>query len=151
MNIRPATAADVPAMMALERQAATAAHWSAADYARLFAPGAERVALVLEEEVVEGFVVARGVETEWEIENIAVAGPAQRRGLGTHLLVELLDRLRRAGARNVYLEVRESNRAARALYEKWAFVESGRRKCYYHQPDEDAVLYRFTFPSIPEK
>ena len=139
-------------MMALERQAETAAHWSVADYARLFAPGPQTVALVLEEEeVVEGFAVARGVGTEWELENIAVAGPAQRRGLGTHLLVELLERARQAGARNVFLEVRESNLAARSLYQKWAFVESGRRKTYYRDPDEDAVLYRFTFPLITEK
>jgi len=150
MTIRPATAADVAAMMALEHQAATAAHWSAADYARIFAAGSQYVALVLEEQEVEGFVVARGVGTEWEIENIAVAGAAQRHGLGTHLLVELLERLRQAGARNVFLEVRESNRPARALYEKWAFVESGRRKAYYRDPDEDAVLYRFVVPLISE-
>jgi len=151
VNIRPATAADVAAMMALERHAVTAAHWGESDYRRLFPPAGDRLALVLEEEEVEGFIVARGVGAEWEIENIAVAGPARRRGLGAHLLVELLDQARAAGARNIFLEVRESNRAARALYEKWAFVESGRRKCYYHQPDEDAVLYRFTFPVIPEK
>ena len=152
MLIRPATAADVPAMMALERRAVTAAHWSESDYRRLFPPFGDRLALVLEEEeLVEGFIVARGVGTEWEIENIAVAGPARRRGLGAHLLVELLDQARAAGARNIFLEVRESNRAARALYEKWAFVESGRRKCYYHQPDEDAILYRFTFPLTSEK
>lgn len=151
MNIRAATAADVPAMMALERHAVTAAHWSEADYARLFATGSQYVALVLEEQEVEGFVVAHGMGTEWEIENIAVAGPARRRGLGTRLLAELLDRARQAGARTVFLEVRESNRAARSLYEKWAFVESGRRRSYYRDPDEDAVLYRFTFSATPEK
>ena len=138
-------------MMALERQAATAAHWTVADYARLFAVGLQSIALVLEEQEVEGFVVARGMGTEWELENIAVADSARRRGLGAHLLVELLEQARQAGARNMLLEVRESNRAARSLYEKWAFVESGRRKAYYRQPDEDAVLYRFTFPLITEK
>jgi ribosomal-protein-alanine N-acetyltransferase len=91
------------------------------------------------------------VGTEWEIENIAVAGPARRRGLGTRLLAELLKRVHKAGAHNVFLEVRESNRAARELYQEWAFVESGRRKAYYHAPDEDAVLYRFSFPQHPKK
>lgn len=151
VNIRPATVADIPAMMALERHAVTAAHWSQADYQRLFAPVADRVALVLEEAEVEGFIVARGMRTEWEIENIAVAGPARRRGLGTRLLAELLERALKAGAHNVFLEVRESNRAARELYQKWAFVESGRRKGYYRDPDEDAVLYRFSFPQRPKK
>jgi len=138
-------------MMALERHAVTAAHWSVADYARLFAAGSQYLALVLEDPEVEGFVVARGIGAEWELENIAVAGPARRRGRGARLLAELLDRARQAGARHVFLEVRESNRAARSLYEKWAFVESGRRKAYYRNPDEDAVLYRFTFSTIPQK
>ncbi len=151
MNIRPATVADIPALMALERHAVTAAHWSEAEYQRLFDPAAGRIALVLEEAQVEGFIVARGVGTEWEIENIAVAGPARRRGLGARLLGAMLERVHEAGARNIFLEVRESNRAARALYGKWAFVESGRRKCYYHAPDEDAVLYRFSLPPHPKK
>ena len=44
------------------------------------------------------------------------------------------------GAAAVFLEVRESNQAARALYEKWAFLESGRRPRYYKDPEEDAIL-----------
>lgn len=147
MNIRAATAADVPAMLELERRAATAAHWKEEDYRRLFQPGGGRVALVLAEEGrLLGFVVGRDLGEEWEIENVAVAGRARRRGLGTRLVGELLDRARARGARSVFLEVRESNRAARALYEKWAFVESGRRKSYYHEPEEDAVVYRLGFP-----
>ncbi len=85
--------------------------------------------------------MARAVDREWEIENIAVAGAARRRGLGTRLLGEFLDLVRKQGADAVFLEVRESNRAARTLYEKWAFVESGYRQKYYHHPDENAVLY----------
>ena len=84
-------------------------------------------------------------DREWEIENIAVAGPARRRGLGTRLLGELLDLARGRGADAVFLEVRESNHAARALYEKWAFLESGRRRGYYKDPEEDAILYRLGF------
>lgn len=146
MNIRLALPGDVPALVELERRAATAAHWTEQDYQRLFEPGGRRVALVLAEEgKVSGFVVGRDLGEEWEIENVAVAGPARRRGLGTRLVGELLDHARARGARSVYLEVRESNRAARALYEKWAFAESGRRKAYYHQPDEDALVYRLTF------
>ena len=147
MTIRPATPADIPHLIALERHAATAAHWTEADYQRLFAAeGPERLALVLEEAEIVAFIVARGVGAEWEIENVAVAGPARRRGLGTRLLGELLNRLRARRVESVFLEVRESNRAARALYEKWAFVESGRRAGYYRDPVETAVQYRLTFP-----
>ncbi len=149
-SIRAATSTDLPAMMALERHAATAAHWSAEQYEELFnvsSPG--RIALIIQDEKqekqVQGFVVARPVGQEWEIENIAIAGPARRRGLGTRLLGELLDLARARRAESVFLEVRESNRAARALYEKWSFTESGRRKKYYQHPEEDAVLYRLAF------
>jgi ribosomal-protein-alanine acetyltransferase len=134
-------------MMALEKHAATAAHWSVEQYEALFrasTPG--RVALLIQEEAcVQGFVIARAVGEEWEIENMAIAGPARRRGLGTRLLGELLDLARAKGAESVFLEVRESNRAARALYEKWSFLESGYRKQYYKDPEEDAILYRLGF------
>jgi len=145
--IRPATVADLPAMMALEKRAATAAHWSPEQYQALFrASDPGRVALILwEESDLLGFVIARVVGEEWEIENIAVGGPARRRGLGTRLLGELLDLARAEDAAAVFLEVRESNHAARALYEKWAFRESGRRPGYYKGPAEDAILYRLDF------
>jgi ribosomal-protein-alanine N-acetyltransferase len=147
LSIRPATTADLPAMMVLEKHAATAAHWSTEQYEALFrASDSGRVALIMQEEsALQGFVIARVVGEEWEIENIAVAGPARRRGLGTRLLGELLDLARARGAAAVFLEVRESNPAARALYEKWAFLESGRRPRYYKDPEEDAILYRLDF------
>lgn len=147
MNIRLVSTTDIPHLIALERHAATAAHWTQGDYERIFAADApERLALVLEEAEVVAFIVARGVGDEWEIENVAVAGPARRRGLGTRLLGELLKQLRGRGVSSVFLEVRESNSAARMLYEKWAFVESGRRAAYYREPAEDAIQYRLTFP-----
>lgn len=147
LSIRSAASADLPAMMLLEKHAATAAHWTAQQYEALFRRHSpERRALIIEDESgLQGFVIARVVDREWEIENIAVAGPARRRGLGTRLLGELLDQARGRGADAVFLEVRESNRAARALYEKWAFLESGRRPGYYNDPEEDALLYRLGF------
>lgn len=147
LSIRSAASADLPAMMSLEKHPATAAHWTAQQYEALFrGHSPERRALIIEDESgLQGFVIARVVDREWEIENIAVAGPARRRGLGTRLLGELLDQARGRGADAVFLEVRESNRAARALYEKWAFLESGRRPGYYKDPEEDALLYRLGF------
>jgi len=147
LSIRSAASADLPAMMSLEKHAVSAAHWTAQQYEALFGgQGPERIALIIEDEPgLAGFVIARVMDREWEIENIAVAGPARRRGLGTRLLGELLDQARSRGADAVFLEVRESNRAARALYEKWAFLESGRRRGYYKDLEEDAILYRLGF------
>jgi [ribosomal protein S18]-alanine N-acetyltransferase len=144
--IREAARADIPAMMAIASHAATAAQWPREQYEQLFVPHAvERVALVLEEGALLAFLIARGSGEEWELENIAVSGPARRRGLGSRLLGEFIDRIRGQGARSVFLEVRESNHAARTLYEKWAFTEAGRRQNYYRDPAEDAVVYRLLF------
>ncbi len=145
MLIRPATAADIPAMMTLEKHAATAAHWSREQYETAFESDVREVLVLEEGSAVQGFLVGRRVDAEWEIENVAIAGPARRRGLGARLVGEFLTLVRSRGAQSVYLEVRESNQAARRLYEKWVFMESGRRKRYYRDPEEDAILYRLDF------
>jgi ribosomal-protein-alanine N-acetyltransferase len=147
MHVRPATLADVPVMMRLAQHSATAAQWSLEQYDRVFqSETPRRLALVIEEPAgVQGFLIAKGIAAEWELENIAIASPARRRGLGTRLLGEFLDHVRAQCASTVFLEVRESNRAARSLYEKWAFEETGRRFRYYQNPDEDAIVYRLDF------
>jgi ribosomal-protein-alanine acetyltransferase len=131
-------------VVAIEQHDTTAAHWSAEQYRAAFSgEGPSRGALIVEREAgVLGFVVGRVLDDEWEIENIVVAESARRRGLGARLLGEFLSLARERGARSVFLEVRESNLAARTLYEKWAFVKIGRRKRYYRDPSEDAILYR---------
>lgn len=147
MQVRPATPADIPALLALERSAPTAAHWTDADYTQLFAEGTKHVTIVIGDDYVQGFIVARDLGPEWEIENIVIAASAQRRGLGTRVVQELLDRAQTQGAQAVFLEVRESNWAARGLYSKLGFVASGRRKSYYGNPEEDALLYKKLFPA----
>jgi ribosomal-protein-alanine N-acetyltransferase len=147
MNIRSATLDDVSNLMTLEKHAVTAAHWSTEQYHAIFSSNQTRIALVLEDaNTIQGFLIARVVGSEWEIENIAIAGPARRRGLGTRLLGEFLDTARSRSATAVLLEVRESNTAARRLYGKWAFIASGRRANYYRDPAEAAVTYRLDFP-----
>jgi [ribosomal protein S18]-alanine N-acetyltransferase len=145
IKVRPAIADDVPIMMEIAKHSLTAAQWSPTQYEQMFSSG--RVVLVIEENgSVMGFIVGRCLGSEWEIENVAVRGAARRRGLGSHLLGEFLHYVRSSGGHEVFLEVRESNRAARALYEKWAFLEAGRRKSYYQNPQEDALILKFYFP-----
>jgi ribosomal-protein-alanine acetyltransferase len=153
VNIRLASAADIPAITQLERNAAMAAHWSPEQYEGLFnGSGVPRIAFVIEEEdTVQGFLVAREIGSEWEIENIAIATRVRRRGLGSQLLGAFLDSARAQGAKEIFLEVRESNQEARTLYEKWAFRPSGRRGGYYRQPEEDALIYRLVCGDISAK
>ena len=145
--VRAAIPADLPALLVLDRAAPEAAHWSEVEYRGLFAEDTGRVTLVIEEDYVRGFIVGRNLGQEWEIENIVVAEAARRHGLGERLVGELLALARGCGVQALYLEVRESNGPARALYSKMGFVESGRRKAYYANPTEDAILYRLKLRS----
>ena len=92
--------------------------------------------------MLRGFLVGRNLGAEWELENIVVAASVRRKGLGMRLLSEFLAWARESRGAEVFLEVRESNHSARALYRKWDFEETGRRKGYYANPPEDALVYR---------
>jgi ribosomal-protein-alanine N-acetyltransferase len=148
MIIRPAMRSDVHEMLRLAHEAPTAANWSEKEHERLFdAQPPRRVALVCEEGgTAQGFLIGRIVDDEWEIENIVIAAEVRRRRFATKLLEAFLDQARAEAARAIFLEVRESNKAARSLYEKSGFREGGRRSRYYSQPVEDAVLYRRSSP-----
>jgi ribosomal-protein-alanine N-acetyltransferase len=154
ISIRLATRDDIAAIVCLERQTALAAHWTEEQYRQLLqtADGPTRLVLVacrapaegvpVDAPEVQGFLVASQAGPEWELENIVVSASVWRQGIGQGLLGEMRRRAREAGSEAVFLEVRESNRAARSLYEKSGFRETGRRKAYYQNPIEDAILYR---------
>ena len=144
VRIRPATVADLAGIIALERDSHSAAHWPEPTYGRIFsADSPTRIVLVVEDHDagLRGFAIARAVGEEGEIENIVVDRKRQNQGLGAKLLEKIIQRSRSQNVRRLFLEVRESNAAARALYQKCGFALSGRRRAYYTSPNEDAVLY----------
>lgn len=150
MNIRPAIDTDIPHIVEMERACATTAHWTQKQYEEAIHPGvtAKRLCLVAQSgpasaSEITGFLVARLVEHEWELENVTVAPTSRRTGLGKRLLESLLSEVRETNGTSVFLEVRESNTSARGLYEKMGFEQTGRRRAYYSNPQEDAVLYQW--------
>lgn len=155
MKIRKATAHDIASMMTLARASVTAAHWTERRYRDLFspAPKVHRLAIVADPEAevsnpsapekgLLGFLIARSLAPELELENIVVSPAVRGRGIGKRLLDALLLAARETNSEAVFLEVRESNQAARAFYENAGFKLDGRRKSYYSNPSEDAILYR---------
>ena len=155
MNIRNATPDDIGSIMDLAKESVSAAHWTAEQYRGMFSTNEKvpRLAIVAvqtregssaDNNPILGFLVARHLAPEWELENIAVSPGARRNGIGKQLLATLLASARETYAESVFLEVRASNQPARALYERAGFQQTGRRKSYYSNPVEDAVLYRFT-------
>jgi ribosomal-protein-alanine acetyltransferase len=136
---RSAKLDDVPAILAIEQQAASAAHWPAEEYVKLVKAG---VVLVAEQAgKLRGFVCAKTIASEWEIENIVVATEFLRQGIADQLMRALIEQAENGAASRILLEVRESNQPARRLYQKHAFREVGRRRTYYNSPLEDAILY----------
>jgi ribosomal-protein-alanine N-acetyltransferase len=91
---------------------------------------------------VVGYVVAWFAGGEGEIANVAVAPSVRGRGIGGLLLDAAIAAASQNGAEALYLDVRESNARARALYDSRGFVEVGRRRRYYRRPSEDAIVLR---------
>lgn len=141
MIIRPASSEDVSAIVAIQLKNPQAAQWQEADYTWLArAPGA--VLLVAEGAAgqILGFAAAHRVADEAELQNLAVDPEHQRHGLGQALLDGVHCRLRAAGTKRVYLEVRPSNASALALYQSSGYTIVGRRQDYYPAPREDALV-----------
>jgi ribosomal-protein-alanine N-acetyltransferase len=89
---------------------------------------------------VAGYSVLIFAADEAELANLAVAAAERRLGIGRILLDDVIAEAGTRGANRIYLEVRESNAAARALYSQAGFREMGRRRRYYSAPVEDAVI-----------
>ena len=148
MHVRAGKAEDITFMMALAAESPEAAQWAKSAYEQIFVGSSpERHCLVAEQGLVGmGFIVAREVKPEWEIENVVVAKNSRRKGVGAQLVREILAIARTSGAHDIFLEVRESNQPARRLYEACGFKITGRRSKYYSDPAEDAVSFRLAFP-----
>lgn len=91
---------------------------------------------------VVGYVIAWFVVDEAEIANLAVEPDGRRCGIGSLLLDTAISAAAAAGIKTMFLEVRESNESARSLYASRGFREVGRRRAYYTNPREDALVLR---------
>ena len=92
-----------------------------------------------------GFLIGRQAADEAEILNLAVAQGSRRRGEGGALLEAALEEFRTRGVSRVFLEVRDSNQAGIAFYEKHGFSKVGRREGYYREPFEAAIVMEKKF------
>ncbi len=141
---RPATLADAPVIAEAER-VCFGDPWSAAGIAELFENEAVAARVVTgpgPEIRLAGYAFARVIAGEAEILNIAVLPPYRRMGVGRLLLDSVLAAVAAGGAIEAFLEVRESNAAARFLYETRGFRAVGFRADYYRKPRENAVIMR---------
>ena len=142
MRIRPADAAAIPFILSIQFASHDASQWKPADYDAVVS-NTDRLGLIAEQDSkIVGFLVAFVAIPEWELENIAVAPDARRSGVGRALMNSLIAQAREAGAAEIRQEIRASNLAAQQLGLSVGFIQQGRRPDYYHNPVEDALLFK---------
>ncbi len=149
-RVRPAWPADAPVIAALERRC-FADPWSLESFREALATELS-FGLVAEcRGEIAGYLVGRATLGTGEILNLAVAPEWRRRRVGRLLLDAGLDALAGRGAEEVFLEVRESNAGALALYQAAGFRAVGQRAGYYRSPREDALVLRTELPAAERK
>jgi len=143
ISIRPATESDLDEIWRIQAASGQAAQWKPADYLRyqcLIAVESGAAGMPAGVERITGFAVARQTAPdELEVLNLAVDPPCRRRGVARGLIRQILDNYRGT----VWLEVRQSNTAARQLYHSFGFQVNSVRENYYSAPTESAIVMKF--------
>jgi ribosomal-protein-alanine N-acetyltransferase len=140
-RIRRADSADIPALVAIER-ACFSDPWTASGIRETIQYETARAFVAESEGKAVGYVMARISGEEGEILNLAVLPKSRRKGIARCLLDEALGSIVAAGVTEAYLEVRQSNEEAIALYQAHGFRPVGVRPDYYRDPREDALVLR---------
>lgn len=140
--IRKARKEDLEAVAEIERRSIPDP-WSRKEFAEALGRP-EVIFLVAEKEAerreIAGHCVLYTAADEGEIPTIAVDFGSRRRGIAAKLLCTVFAEAKKSGVKRVYLEARQSNAGALALYESCGFVVDGKRPGFYSNPKEDAVL-----------
>ena len=100
----------------------------------------------VDEEKILGYGGMHCTHQECYIDNIAVFGHQRKKGVGTAIVKALVQEAQRRGAEYISLEVRPSNWPAVGLYTKLGVMEEGRRRNFYSDPTEDALILTRRFP-----
>jgi ribosomal-protein-alanine N-acetyltransferase len=144
LELRKLTYADLPQVIAIERRAFPTP-WSLAMFVlELSKPSGICLIGLLEGRIV-GYLVCSRYDTVWHVMNVAVDDRLRRSGIAGRMLERLFELADRPNEQYT-LEVRTSNEAAIKLYERYAFRTAGRRRGYYHDNREDALIMWRTVP-----
>jgi ribosomal-protein-alanine N-acetyltransferase len=149
-QIRPMTEGDCAAVAALE-QACGLSAWSAADFARELDNPQAIVLVASVGTEFAGYFSGRVMSEEFELFSLAVVPERRQQQIGQALMRAGLQALRARGLRRCFLEVRAGNIPAQRLYSQNGFREVGRRRAYYQNPAEDAVMLLWEGVRLPSE
>ena len=138
LEIRRLTYADLPQVVAIERRAFPTP-WSLAMFVLELSKPAGVCLAAFEDETMVGYLICSRYDTVWHLMNVSVDPSRRREGIATALLDQLFRLADRPGEQYT-LEVRLSNAAAIALYERFGFRSAGIRRRYYQDNGEDALI-----------
>jgi [ribosomal protein S18]-alanine N-acetyltransferase len=138
LEIRQLAYADLPQVIAIERRAFPTP-WSLAMFVLELSKPSGICLTALEDGEIVGYLVCSRYDTVWHLMNVAVEPSRQRQGIASALLERLFEQADRPNEQYT-LEVRTSNEAAIRLYERFGFRAAGRRRAYYHDNREDALI-----------
>ena len=139
VQLRPATDGDRAAIVAIERASFTDA-WPDRSFLQLLTQQPAMLWVAEAEGEVVGYWVGQRIGDEAELQNLAVHPLWRRKGVGAMLLEDFIAAVGGDVDTVIFLEVRASNTAAIALYERYGFEAIDRRRGYYQKPPEDAVV-----------
>jgi [ribosomal protein S18]-alanine N-acetyltransferase len=138
LEIRQLAYADLPQVIAIARRAFPTP-WSLAMFVLELSKPSGICLAALEEGVMVGYLVCSRYDTVWHLMNVAVDPRRRRQGIATALLDRLFEQADKPNEQYT-LEVRTSNDGAIRLYERYGFRAAGRRRAYYHDNREDALI-----------
>ena len=138
LETRRLTYADLPQVIAIERRAFPTP-WSLAMFVLELSKPSGICLAALQDGRIVGYLVCSRYDTVWHLMNVAVDDRRRREGIAVTLIERLFD-LADADGEQYTLEVRTSNDAAIKLYERFGFRAAGRRRGYYHDNREDALI-----------
>jgi [ribosomal protein S18]-alanine N-acetyltransferase len=144
VDLRRLTYGDLPSVISIERRSFPTP-WSLAMFVlELSKPSG--ICLAAEDaDGLVGYLVCARYDDVWHLMNVAIHPQRRREGIATDLIDRLFDDAG-PGARFT-LEVRVSNRAAIAMYQRFGFRSAGRRRRYYHDNGEDALIMWLEAPA----
>src|SRR5512139_330673 len=139
MIIRDMEAADLPAVLEIERQSFTTP-WSETSFLNEIHNRRSIARVAQQDDILVGYICLKVILDEGHLLDLAIHPSHRQKGVARALFVDALEEIRTMSCSSLYLEVRVSNTAALSLYEKLGFRHVGTRRGYYGSPPEDGAV-----------